>query len=371
MKAHQGQLRKSGEPYLEHPPLFGLVAGGYVLARGVPDMYGVTIPVMRELALMLGAASIYLVYLLASSLYGSPVGLASAFVYAIIPTVVIGSRILQNENFFIPLFLSILYALKKYLDTSRRGYLVIASVLSGLAALAKVPWIAATFSGVLILLYRRKYRAAAWYAGVSLLLFSLFLLYGIAWDKDLFVSLWRLQLNRYDMVFDSVFALVREPYLVDRYYTDGWIYAGWLAFFVLLTRNIRRHFILVFGWLGYLLMYIMAIPNEPGHGWYRYPFYPFLAIALAQYLYEHGRNYLLTPLVLLGIALSLLQHTWGQMLGFSYAAYRVVIVWFGVSALPVWFPGRTAEKFVKWNTVLQVVALILLSFWSILLYNEL
>jgi hypothetical protein len=52
------------EPYLEHPPLFGLVAGGYALARGVPDMYRVTLPVMRELALVLGVLAIYMVYLL-------------------------------------------------------------------------------------------------------------------------------------------------------------------------------------------------------------------------------------------------------------------------------------------------------------------
>lgn len=357
------------QPYLEHPPLFGLVAGGYALFRGADDMFTVSLPTMRELALILGIVSTYLVFLLATSIYGNTAGLLSALFYAITPTIVIGSRILENENFFIPLFLGMLLFLKKYLDSGKRTYLIAAAMASGIAILSKIPWIAASVSAVFILLYKKKWKETILFVSIVAPIFALYFFYGMLWDTDLFFSLWRLQLTRYDMAFDSMFALFQQPYLVDRYYTDGWIYAGWIAF-ALLTTNLKKNYILLFGLLGYLLVYIAAIPNEPSHGWYRYPFYPFLTIALATFILDKPANYLLVPMVFLGVALSLLQHTWAQVLGFSYVVHRGIILWFSISSLSVLIGEKRAMKFAHWNTVLQVVTIILLSVSSILLYNE-
>lgn len=359
------------QPYLEHPPLFGLVAGAYALMRGVPDAYSTTLPVMRELALILGVVSIYLVYLLGTNLYGTSAGIISSLFYAVMPTVVIGSRILQNENFFIPMFLGILYTLKLFLDSRRTGMLIAAAVLSGLVTLAKVPWFAATMAGVLILVFEKKYKATVTYVAVVLAIFSLFLLYGVVWDKDLFISLWKLQLNRYDMVFDSVFALMQQPYLVDRYYTDGWIYAGWIAVFALLMKETRQNFILIFGLIAYVFVYIFAIPNEPSHGWYRYPIYPFLAIAMGAYVSKYAlKHYIVTLVMFLLVGLSLLAHTWGVALGFSYLAYRLYILWTAVTILPLWSRNTKIVRVVYISMLTHIGFLLLLSAWSVFTYNE-
>ena len=92
------------KPYLEHPPLFGLVAGSYALLNGVKDMYHVDIQHIRGLALILGVLSIFILYIFAAGIYDYKIGLLSALIYAIVPTIVVGSRIVQNENFFIPFF---------------------------------------------------------------------------------------------------------------------------------------------------------------------------------------------------------------------------------------------------------------------------
>ncbi len=89
-------------PYLEHPPLFGLVAGGFAILAGERSFGGVEIPTIRLLALALGTISMYSVYLVAREVYGIDIGLLSCFLYAIIPSVAVGSRLVQNENFFIP-----------------------------------------------------------------------------------------------------------------------------------------------------------------------------------------------------------------------------------------------------------------------------
>ena len=55
-------------PYLEHPPLFGLVAGSFAIVNGASDMYQVTIDKIRPLALFLRILSIVLIFLTFQSL---------------------------------------------------------------------------------------------------------------------------------------------------------------------------------------------------------------------------------------------------------------------------------------------------------------
>ena len=57
------------KPYLEHPPVFGLVAGSFALLNGASDMYHLTIVNIRPLAVILGTLSILLVFLLTRELY--------------------------------------------------------------------------------------------------------------------------------------------------------------------------------------------------------------------------------------------------------------------------------------------------------------
>src|SRR3990172_9595436 len=57
------------KPYLEHPPVFGLVAGSFALLNGARDMYDIDIRTIRPLAVILGLTSIVLVFLLTRELY--------------------------------------------------------------------------------------------------------------------------------------------------------------------------------------------------------------------------------------------------------------------------------------------------------------
>src|SRR3989338_5565310 len=57
------------KPYLEHPPVFGLVVGSFALLNGARDMYDIDIKTIRPLALLLGVVSTVLVFLLTKELY--------------------------------------------------------------------------------------------------------------------------------------------------------------------------------------------------------------------------------------------------------------------------------------------------------------
>lgn len=356
-------------PYLEHPPLFGLVAGTYAILSGAKDMFHLDLQHIRGLALLLGILSIGMVYLLGKELYGESIGLLSSFVYAIIPSVAVGSRLVENENFFIPLFLLALFFTSRYIKTKKNTFYLLAAVISGLLTLAKVPWATAAIAIFLIFLSQKLYKRAFLFVIISLVFFSLFFVWGIYWDKNLFFSLWGLQLNRYDITFNSIFALFTYPVLTDREFLDGWIYFGWIAIFLLMTKDIKKHIFILLPFLAYFAVFVYAIPNESGHGWYRYPFYPFFALAIGLFLKEYfNKNYLLTFFFLLLTGLSMLGQSWTQAFGFSFLVFRFTLGFYALSLLSIFFPKT--KPIAAMSSYVSLVSIFLLTVWSVLSYNE-
>jgi 4-amino-4-deoxy-L-arabinose transferase-like glycosyltransferase len=355
-------------PFLEHPPLFGLAAGGFAILNGVENMLELHIRDIRPLALILGVISIGLVFLLTRQLYDKKIALIAALLYATIPTIAVGSRIVQNENLFIPMWLLSLLFISKYLKEKRTIYRNLAAVICGLLVLAKIPWIAAAGSIFLIFLFLKKYKDAVLFLISPVLSLLLFVAYGFYYDADLFFKLWGLQVARYDLTFISVFALFQKPYLVDRFYLDGWIYFGGFAF-ILLLLNFKKHFFIIFPLLSYFVIFMAGIPDEPGHGWYRYPFYPFLVISIALFIKEYfNKNYILTFLFLIIVGLSLLELTWSRTFGFSFFVFRAYIALSSISLLPLFFPKT--KKISGYINYITLVIIFNLSVWSVLIYNE-
>lgn len=337
-------------PYLEHPPLFGLVAGGFALVNGVHDMYGVTLAKIRPLSLFLGVLSILMIFLLSSSVYGKGVAMLAALLYATVPSVVIGSRLVQNENFLIPFWLLSLWFIFKYLKTGRNYFRNTAAVIAGLLSLAKVPWLVVGLSLAMILSYHKKWRDAVVVSAITVGIFSIYILYALYWDRGLFLNLLRLQTARYDISFAGFFSIFTNPLLVDRFYLDGWIYFGWFAI-VLIAKEFRKHLLILLPFIAYFITYIFAIPNEPAHGWYRYPFYPFLIISASLVLIEEFKKTSLVSLFfLVMVGLALLYSTWQSMFGFSYFLYRLfILLAAGSILLPFWFKKATKASRVIMN----------------------
>lgn len=323
---YQGAAFLIVRPYLEHPPLFGLVAGSFALINGAKDMYDVTLAKIRPLSIILGSLSIFMIFTLTREIYGTTTALLASLLYATIPTIVIGSRIVQNENFLTPFWLLAIFFITKYLRTGRKRFRNIAAVLAGLLSLAKVPWLVVGLSLSMILSFKNKWRDAFIVGIITFAIFLIFIVYGAYFDKELFVNLWKLQLARYDISFSGFFSVFTDPLLVDRRFLDGWILFGWFSIFMI-GRDLKKNYLILIPFVAYLITYIFAIPNEAAHGWYRYPFYPFLIISIALLLREEFKRIsLLTIFFLLFIGLTLLSNFWQNTFGFSYTVYRVFII---------------------------------------------
>lgn len=357
-------------PYLEHPPLFGLVAGGYEYLQGIRSFDGVSPEKIRPLALLLGVISIAAVYLLAAEAFGVLTGLLAALFYSITPSVVAGSRLVQNENFFIPLFLVALYSSLRVVKDPKSKLKYLLFPILFLLPLAKVPWIAASVSVAAIFFFNRRTRNgfAALFAGLGGII--AYVLWGFWWNRDLFIRLMGLQLARYDLGYTSVFSLITDPIVTDRLFIDGMVYAGWIAVVSLLTVDLKKTFPVIFGLLGYLAIYLFVIPNEPGHGWYRYPFYPFLLISLAYIVKELHRNHLVAMSLILVAGLPALGYTVGPLIGFSYPVYRGFLALTALGALPVVFRDRRFSFTSKKVNLLLFVVVLFMTVVAAATYNE-
>lgn len=356
-------------PYLEHPPLFGIIAGGFAKLNGVSDIFLVTTYKIRPLAIVMGMTSVLLLLLYIKRVYEKNVAVLAMLLFATVPTVVIGSKIVQNENFFVPMWLLSLLLLHQYIGTKKIRYKYLSFIVAGVLPLAKIPWLIGSFSLALILSYNKKWKDAAQAIIVGFIFLSLFVVYGMYYDADLFFNLFRFQLARYDISFAGIYSLLTDPLLLDRGYVDGWIFMGWFAIFYL-AMDIKKHYWIVLPFFSYFILYAFAIPNEPGHGWYRYPFYPFTLSALAiVFEQQYKKTSLFFVISILFISLAILSNTWVYKFGFSYTVMRIVILLAcGSFLLPLWV--RKFEIIRKPLFIFWIALLILGNIWSVLGFIE-
>jgi len=362
-------------PYLEHPPLFGLVAGGYAYINGARSFDDINLEKIRPLALLMGMISIICVFVLTRAIYGDYVGLLAAGIFSITPSIAVGSRLVQNENFFIPIFLLALYFIYRYIhETTYTLFsvnLIAASLFSAIAPLAKIPWMAAPLAVVGICMYFKKWKAALVIVGTVVLFFSGYFLYGYMLDKKVFMDYWIFQLARSEMSFESLFILFRDPIIADRLFIDGWIYFGWAAIVLLMHNPDKKNIFITLGFLAYTAVFVFAVPGEPQRGWYRYPFYPFLTIASAVFIRKYfNTNYFLTALFLIIVGSSQLGTSWGRLYGFSFPIFRGYLAAVAFGALPGLFPELSGKKIFRVVNWMLFLCVIILSMWSIYLYNE-
>ena len=358
-------------PYLEHPPFFGLIVGLSQTVQGITEFDKVDVRSIRPLAFVIGIVSIGAAYFFASSFYNWRIGLVSAGVYAIFPTIAIGSRILQNENFFIPLFLISLGLARRYVVTKNRQWFYGVCFLSFLLPLSKVPWLASPLAVFLYFLSLKKWKEAFIVAGSAGAGLAFFFAYGLYYGKDIFLGLWKLQLARYDLSFGSFYKIFLDPLIVDRQLIDGWVYMGWIVLFVILAMDYKKHMGIITGFFSYLLVFLFAIPSETSHGWYRFPFYPFFAVAFG-FLFSQRLEkmpHILCPILTL-LGLSLLEIVWIPPFGFSFTVHRAWLLLCTMMALPLFIKNSWTVKIGVMATYVVLLCIALLSMITIYQYNE-
>jgi len=357
------------EPWFEKPPLFPLLIGGYSYLKNARLYAQTSTGIIRRPMLKIAILTSILIFWLASRWYGYGVGLLSVFLYSIIPTFVISSRLAISENGYTPLYLASLISIDYFLANKKRIYLIISALLAGIGILVKIPAVVIMISLIFILLKRvrlkNNLRNILLISIVGFSGFLLFAVYGYFLGWGTFVKVFLTQ-NRYfyGAGSESFFSVLVQSKVAIKNLTDGWILLGWMAaFYIAVTewKNNRGGTILSICLFSYLIVFLY-FGNE-AYGWYRFPFFPFLAIALAKVfkeLWEKRNLYVFTILSLLPFGTGF-QRIFGQL------GFQPIVIYFRLAILflALLFFVRLVTKG-RWINRVERVAMVLV--FSLLVY---
>lgn len=294
------------KPWFDHPPLMGLLVGGYAYLQGARNFVDASVILLRRPMLKIAMIVTVLIFVLATQLFGKWVGLLSAFLYSFIPTIVISSRLAIAENGYIPLFLLSLIFAFEYFKRKKRYLWILASIFSSVAILFKLSGASVSLSLVLLAFMfggREKWKLMVYPAVGAVISFGLFALYGAYFDWNTFVNVFKANSNRFFGASSEIFYSVFSNPKIIRNYTDGWITASLISFFIIIfkgwgeNKNIK---FLAIAFFSYFFVFLFW--GSEAYGSYRFPFYPLTIISLGYVLYELWKK----PNILLFSVLALL-----------------------------------------------------------------
>jgi hypothetical protein len=268
--------------WLDHPPLFALVMGGWAWLLGTREMAAVDPAQIRLLPVAFSLAALLLAYLLGRRVLGSGPALAAGLLLATSPAAVLLSRQAEPESLQAPLLLGALLLVARRLDgTCGRFWVVGLALISFAAPLLKVSGVAVGGACAVVLLARGYWKAAVVAAGAAALGLLAYAAYGWAVDWPLFLRVVAEQnANRVGVM--SGFDFIAEPAGVNRRLRDGWWLLGWIGIGLwMLARRGRRELLLAWPAAAYVAtMVVLAGERQvEQYGWYKVILYPEVYLA--------------------------------------------------------------------------------------------
>jgi 4-amino-4-deoxy-L-arabinose transferase-like glycosyltransferase len=274
-------------PYFENPPLMHVLVGLTCHLMGVQDYRDAHSDQGRLVSLALSALTIWLLILVTRRLVrAGPGPWFAGLLYAVIPTLVLQTRMIKEELVVIPLALGTLYFFLRWQEEGRRDRdLYLAACCAGIAVLAKVPGAILVPGLVMLLVARGDARAGLRAVGVSLLVGALPLMSIAIWQGlDVFLAASAAQSTGRGLHF-NLYAR-----FVDVFQVNGWLMGrGWLIFLWLAAMSTlyawsptRRAVIAI-----PLALYLTTIGVGAGNntlGWYLLPIAAYLCIAAGAFL---------------------------------------------------------------------------------------
>lgn len=359
------------KPWFDHPPLFGLITGGYAYLKGAREYVDASVILLRRPLLKISLITTVLIFLLASRWFNSTTALLASLLYSVIPTTVISSRLALAENGYVPLFLGSLYLADIYISKKKNVYWIMAVLAASGALLFKLSAVAIliTLFFIALVFGKRKkknlLKTVIIGLGVSLLAFGL---YGAFYDWQTFVNVIFANTQRFYGAGAEIFlqAVAQSRFTTTKFLTDGWVLAGWISLFVLAHAGWKKErgvTIITLATLSYFVTFILF--GGESYGWYKIPFYPFLVMSLAvllKRLYEKPNLFIFSALLLLPFGSSV-----HRLLGIhqfqQYAIYLrifslVLLFLFGISL-------TQNKKKLLWQRIFILLSTILVIWLSI------
>ncbi|MBI5621073.1 glycosyltransferase family 39 protein [Candidatus Gottesmanbacteria bacterium] len=277
------------KPYLDHPPLFGLLVGAWATALGERTFEAVSLGVIRLVPIMLAIISSLLLYLWGKRVYGAGAAMWSLAMYATGTLFVVNSRIVVAESLLTVFFLLALIIVSVLPKKPRIWQFLVLGVVCALALLTKVLGVV-VFLSVITLCFSRGLglRRLFWVTLPFVLVLGVFFLYGRVYNEVLFWAIQTYQGSR-TVGPNALFMILTSPIIVNKVYYDGWYFWGLFAL-GLAAIDAKKNVMLVVPAFLYTFLLLASVNQMDVHGWYVIPLFPFLALAGGKLLWEMQQN---------------------------------------------------------------------------------
>lgn len=276
-------------PYFDHPPLYGVLVGGWAILRGETSFDRITLATIRQVPIFLGMITSVLVYLLALKLYGRKTAIWSLLIYSTATIFVMETRTVFAENLFTPLLLGSILIISSIKKQVNYRQIVIMGLIAGASLWVKELGIVVFLSVFsLLLLQKTKLRMLAVLSLIFISSGLLYMLYGYIYNWDLFRSIVFVQSAR-EIGPNTLYSLFFNPISVNKRYMDGWYLLGFVSFFASFLHFDKNKILLVPSFI-YFFLCLFFLTSRAEMGWYMIPLFPFFAIFTAQLLVTSIKN---------------------------------------------------------------------------------
>jgi 4-amino-4-deoxy-L-arabinose transferase-like glycosyltransferase len=304
-------------PWLDHPPLYSMYVGAWMLGLGHRDMFDVDLQSMRLTQIPLSTLSFVLLTLLLGELLSSSEVLLALLFYSVLPPIVLHQRLVVSENLFVPFMLFASWLILRQRRDYARWRVVTVGLISFLLPLTKVAALSVSVFLVMLALTttsaapqravhagtgawqralsfldqlnRRWFMAGVVVLGTSVGIAS-YLVYGRIVGGELFAKVLKAHRERFSG-FDGLEVLLFAPVWVRAGVKDIMSTLG----IVLALGSFMRDRISVWGLaiLSYAACMTFFVDQKATYGWYFSPLYPWICAALAHAIVSASRERML------------------------------------------------------------------------------
>lgn len=287
-----GEALTINYPWMDHPPLLGLITGAYAHLSGVRVFEDTATFIIRKPIIIITTTSVALLMIYCWINFNFLTSVVAGLLYATTPLVVLSGRMIQAENAIIPCLLAVMICIGLYFKKNKDYWLFLAAFVSGVATLFKLSGVVCHLFVFFSLLNKNKglnskvIKDFGFFLAISLPISFLFVIYGAVYGFNNFIKIFFSNYDRfYGIGPNSIIELIRNQRLTQhKFLPESIIISGWFVFLSYLSskkKNTNVQLVLL-SLLSYLIVYIF-FGSQP-YGWYTFPFWPLLIILLSTFL---------------------------------------------------------------------------------------
>lgn len=266
-------------PWLDHPPLFAVLVGGWMLIGGYHDLFVVNLGWMRSLSLLLFACNFLVLIRLARHYFPSEAVLFGLGCFAIAPLAVVNQKLVVSENLFVLVWMLTQLSVLHDSESRRKRWLAAVAVGSIALPLIKIAALSCSLQLAMLAALRRNRRAFITVVSSTALALLLYFAWGYHYSWTIFQAVMAAHARRFVGLgggWELMFALK----MVDHYFVYAPFIFALVAIIIDSQDAQRREFYLQY--FVYLIAMTFFVDERSVYGWYTIPLYPVACIAVAR-----------------------------------------------------------------------------------------